>query len=130
NGCRRSRKASGQIASLSYDRFARDQRRVDRIESRGTVFMPAFTPVEQRDNNARIEEYRFQPPKPLRCFLSEPRSGMPEENLPKPAIRGRPDAGWDAASRRSASRTTLEGLQPRLCANRAKSRRPAASNLA
>jgi hypothetical protein len=29
-------------------------------------------------------------PNPLRCFLLEPRPGMPEENLPNPVTLGRP----------------------------------------
>src|SRR5437773_7732629 len=85
--------------------------------------MGAFTPVKESDNHAGIEQNRFQPPNPLRCFLLEPRSGTPEENLPNPAMRGRPGSGWDDASWRSASRTTLDGLQPRLCTNCSRSRR-------
>src|SRR5882724_1509446 len=85
---------------------------MERVESSDAIPMTAFTPVKQGDNHACIKQNRFQPPNPLRCFLLEPRSGTPEENLPNPATRGRPGSGWDDAMRRIASRTTLEGLQP------------------
>ena len=85
--------ASRQVTGLSDDRFASYERRMDRIDSFCAFPVAAFTPVEQRDDHAGVKQNRLQPPNPLRCFLLEPRSGIPEENLPNPAMRGRPGSG-------------------------------------
>jgi hypothetical protein len=84
---------SRQVTSLSDDRFASYERCREIIDSSCAVLVEAFTPVEQRDDYACVKQDRFQPPNPLRCFLLDPRSGTPEENLPNPAMRGRLGGG-------------------------------------
>src|SRR5689334_4822195 len=92
--------------------------------------MTMLTSIEQPDDHAGVQQDGVQPPKPFRCFLLEARSETPEQNLPRPAIRGRPDGRSDAAIRRSASRTTSDAVMPRLRTSLARSRRLAASSLA
>jgi hypothetical protein len=72
-----------------------------------------LTAVEEGDDHSRIEQYGSHLPKPSRCFGFDPRSRTPEENFPRPAIRGRRRGGLDVANRRIPCRTISEGLQPR-----------------
>jgi hypothetical protein len=123
NGLGRPCEASRQVASLRDHGFAGNQRRVNLIQSADAFAMAVFASVERGDNDARIQQDRFQAPNPLRCLLLDPRSRTPEENLPSPVMRGRAGKGYDAARRRSASRTTREGLQPRLRTSCSRSRR-------
>jgi hypothetical protein len=66
--------------------------------------------IQESHDHTGIQQYGPQRPKPRRCFLLEPRSGIPEENLPSPTILRL--LGWEAAKRRIPSRTTMEGLKP------------------
>src|SRR5205823_9542081 len=92
--------------------------------------MISLAAIQQRHDGSGVEQYRFQRPKLLRCFLLEPRSGTPDENFPRPATRGRPLAGVDADSKRSPSRTTFEGVQPSWRTSRVSERFASGSSLA
>lgn len=102
-----------EIASLGDDGFAGQERCCKAVDDFDAVAVALLAAVEESNDDSGVEQDGFQRPKPLRCFLLEPRSGRPEENLPSPAMRGVAGAGWEAARRRIPSRTTFEGLQPR-----------------
>jgi hypothetical protein len=77
-------KAAQKITTLGNNRFASDQRRFDFLNRRGTDGVPLLTAVQQRHNDAGIQQYRLHRPKSRKCFLFDPRSGTPERNFPKP----------------------------------------------
>ena len=75
-----------KIAAFRYHRFAGDQRRSRFLHSIRASMVGSLATIQERHNHARIQQGSLQRPKPFRCFLLEPRSEIPEENLPSPAI--------------------------------------------
>jgi hypothetical protein len=57
-------------------------------------------------------EHGLHRPKSLKYFLLEARSETPEANRPTPITRLADGTPWQAASKRTPSRTTRDGLQP------------------
>src|SRR5690242_2516728 len=74
--------------------------------------MKPLASVQQGHNHACIEQDGLHRPKSRRCFLLDPKSEMPERNLPRPMtlcffLRRR-----IVSRMRSPSRTTWEGVHP------------------
>src|SRR3974377_5573 len=75
--------------------------------------MPTFALVDECDQHPGVKQDRRQRPNPSRCFLLEPRSGIPELTLPAPMTFRFLPVPLHAASTRSPSRTVLDALQPK-----------------
>lgn len=86
DGFRRTAEIAQQVTSFRDYRFACDQRRLQRLHDFGAGGMKLFISIQQGDDYAGIEKDRFHRPKFRKCFLLEPRSETPEENLPRPMI--------------------------------------------
>jgi hypothetical protein len=81
-----AREIAQQIATLGNYGFAGDERYCRCMDGRGAYAMSTFVAVQKGNNNASVEQNRFHLPKPRKCFLFEPRSGIPDENLPRPIM--------------------------------------------
>src|SRR5207249_12335787 len=84
HGGRGARELSQRATALGTDRFAGDQGRLQIADCLGTCLVKLLTPVQKRHDDPGIEQYRLHLPKSRKCFLFEPRSETPEQNLPKP----------------------------------------------
>lgn len=84
HGFGRARQIAQQVAGFGEHGFAGDERRIQIANGRSACVVILLAAIKQRHDDAGIEEYRLQRPKLRRCFLSEPRSGRPEQNFPRP----------------------------------------------
>lgn len=81
-----AREIAQQIATLGNYSFAGYEGCCRCMDDRGAYAMSTFVAVQKGNDDAGVEQDRFHLPKPRKCFLFEPRSGIPDENLPRPIM--------------------------------------------
>jgi len=56
------------------------------MDGLGADTVSLLAAVQKGNDDAGVEQDGFHFPKPRRCFLFEPRSGIPDENFPSPIM--------------------------------------------